>query len=66
MTKEEAKSSIAYFMHRAYERGLTTSTGGNISMRFGDVMLITPSGKDKNSRTCEDIAEVDLSTGENL
>lgn len=66
MTKEEAKSSIAYFMHRAYERGLTTSTGGNISMRFGDVMLITPSGKDKNSLTCEDIAEVDLSTGENL
>ena len=29
-------------------------------------MLITPSGKDKNSLTCEDIAEVDLSTGENL
>ena len=66
MTKEEAKSSIAYFMHRAYEKGLTTSTGGNISMRFGSIMLITPSGKDKNSLVAEDIAEVDLETGKNL
>lgn len=66
MTKEEAKSSIAYFMHRAYERGLTTSTGGNISMRFENLMLITPSGKDKNSLTADDIAEVDMATGENL
>ena len=66
MTKEEAKSSIAYFMHRAYERGLTTSTGGNISMRYGDLMLITPSGKDKNSLTAADIAEVELLSGKNL
>ena len=29
-------------------------------------MLITPSGKDKASLTGEDIAEVDISTGENL
>lgn len=66
MTKEEAKNQVAYFMHRAYERGLTTSTGGNISMRFGSLMLITPSGKDKNSLKGEDIAEVDLATGNNL
>ena len=66
MTKEEAKNQVAYFMHRAYERGLTTSTGGNISMRFGSLMLITPSGKDKNSLKGDDIAEVDLATGYNL
>lgn len=66
MTKEEAKNQVAYFMHRAYERGLTTSTGGNISMRFGSLMLITPSGKDKNSLNGDDIAEVDLATGNNL
>lgn len=53
-------------MGRSYRRGLTTSTGGNISARCGDVMLITPSGKDKSSLTVEDIAEVDLKTGENL
>ena len=53
-------------MKRTYDRGLTTATGGNISMRKGDVMLITPSGKDKGSLSADDIAEVRISTGENL
>ena len=35
-------------------------------MRKGDVMLITPSGKDKGSLSADDIAEVRISTGENL
>ena len=53
-------------MGRSYERGLTTSTGGNFSMRVGSVMLITPSGLDKSSLKAEDIAEVDIETGKNL
>ncbi len=53
-------------MRRCYERGLTTSTGGNISQRVGSVMVITPSGKDKSSLTEDDIALVDIATGENL
>lgn len=47
-------------------RGLTTSTGGNLSMRVRNTMLITPSGLDKSSLRAEDIAEVDIETGENL
>ncbi len=35
-------------------------------MRFGAVMLITPSGKDKASLTADDIAEVRISDGKNL
>ena len=44
----EAKKSVADFMGRCYQRDLTTITGGNISMRYGDLMLITPSGKAKS------------------
>ena len=63
---KEVKRSVALFMKRTYDRGLTTATGGNISVRFNDVMLITPSGKDKGYLTEEDIAEVDIKTGKNL
>ncbi len=61
-----AKRDAALFMKRCYERGLTTSTGGNISIRVNDRMVITPSGKDKSSLAAEDIAVVDIPTGENL
>ena len=60
------KAEIAAFMKRTYDRGLTTATGGNISMRIGNVMLINPSGKDKASLSAEDIAEVSILDGANL
>ena len=63
---KEEKELVALFMGRSYERGLTTSTGGNLSMRVGKVMLITSSGLDKSALKAEDIAEVDIETGENL
>lgn len=66
MDIEEAKGAVAAIMHRTYERGLTTTTGGNISMRSGTLMLITPSGLDKNSLNGDDIAVVDIETGRNL
>ncbi len=47
---------IASVMRRVYDRGLTTATGGNISMldENGDIW-ITPKGYDKGSLTHEDI-----------
>ena len=66
MQMKDEKEQVALFMGRSYERGLTTSTGGNFSMRVGSVMLITPSGLDKSSLKAEDIAEVDIETGKNL
>lgn len=63
---KRAEKEIADTMRRVYERGLTTSLGGNISMRLGSVMLITPSSLDKASLGDEDIAEVDIESGRNL
>ena len=62
----ELKASVASFMKRCYDRALTTATGGNISVRYGSRMLITPSGKDKASLHADDIAEVSLDDGRNL
>jgi Ribulose-5-phosphate 4-epimerase and related epimerases and aldolases len=66
MDKQTLKAQVALTMKRLYDRKLTTATGGNTSARFGSIMLITPSGLDKASLTADDIAEVDLETGENL
>ena len=66
MIDKELCASVAYFMKRSYDRGLTTSTGGNISCRDGSIMLITHSGKDKASLSADDIAAVDIETGRNL
>lgn len=47
---------IAAVMRRVYDRGLTTATGGNISLLDGDGNIwITPKGFDKGSLTAEDI-----------
>lgn len=64
--RKRAEKEIADTMRRIYERGLTTSLGGNISMRLGSVMLITPSSLDKASLGDEDIAKVDIESGKNL
>ena len=64
--KIRAKEEICRIMRRTYECGLTTSLGGNISMRLGSLMLITPSSLDKASLSVDDIAEVDIESGENL
>ena len=47
---------VAAIMRRVYDRGLTTATGGNISVldENGDIW-ITPKGFDKGSLTAEDI-----------
>lgn len=66
MDYSDAKKDVALFMKRCYEHGLTTSTGGNISIRVGERMVITPSGEDKSSLNADDIAVVDIATGENL
>lgn len=64
--KLQMKAAVAATMKRLYDRKLTTATGGNVSARFEGIMLITPSGLDKASLKADDIAEVDILTGENL
>lgn len=54
------KEQIAYFMQRLYRQKLTTTSGGNISVRNGDMVLITPSGLDKGAISGEQIGEMDM------
>jgi L-fuculose-phosphate aldolase len=50
MTRQEIKTlrkEVARFMRRLYNRGLTTASGGNISVRLDKGIFITPSALDK-------------------
>lgn len=57
---QSIEEQICSYMRLLYERGLTTSFGGNISVRKGDSILITPSGIPKWGIKPEDIVEIDL------
>ena len=61
MNAECAKEQVAYYMRRLYGRCLTTTLGGNISIRIDDTTVaITPSGTDKGAITAEEVGVVDL------
>ncbi len=65
MTFRKEREEVAYFMRRLYTQGLTTTSGGNISMRVGDKVVITPSQIDKGRLQEDQIGIVTLE-GENL
>jgi L-fuculose-phosphate aldolase len=54
---------IAYFMCRLYQQGLTTTSGGNISARYGENILITPSATDKGRMKCSEIGMLNMDCG---
>jgi L-fuculose-phosphate aldolase len=63
--KSERKE-VAHFMRRLYKRGLTTTSGGNISLRISeDVILMTPSATDKGRMKWKEVAILNI-FGENL
>ncbi|MEN8229919.1 MAG: class II aldolase/adducin family protein [Bacteroidota bacterium] len=64
MFKKERKE-IAYFMRRLYTMGLTTTSGGNISMLCDNYVLMTPSALDKGRMKAKQIAILTMD-GENL
>ena len=51
---------IAYFMCRLYQQGLTTTSGGNISARCGENILITPSATDKGRMKGSEIGMLNM------
>ncbi|MDR2180076.1 MAG: class II aldolase/adducin family protein [Synergistaceae bacterium] len=61
----EQREEVAYFMRRLYKQGLTTCSGGNISVRYKQYVLITPSGLDKGELRGEQIAVLTMN-GENI
>ncbi len=56
----KCRETIAAFMRRLYERGLTTTSGGNLSMREGSVVCITPSASDKGAMAADEVGVADL------
>jgi len=50
---------LVMMMHRIYSRGMTTTSGGNLSVRDADASIwITPSGIDKGNLGREDIMRI--------
>jgi L-fuculose-phosphate aldolase len=63
--KKERKE-VSMFMRRLYKQGLTTTSGGNISMKISnDLILITPSATDKGMMKWKEVGIMSI-TGENL
>jgi len=63
--KKERKE-VAKFMRRLYRQGLTTTSGGNISLKISEkLILITPSATDKGRMRWKEIGIMSIN-GENL
>ena len=60
------RKEVALFMRRLYRQGLTTTSGGNISLKItDDIIAITPSATDKGRMRWKEVGVMNLS-GENL
>jgi L-fuculose-phosphate aldolase len=57
----EEKQAVADCMNRLYRQGLTTTSGGNISLRISDdLILLTASATDKGNMLADEIAEIGM------
>jgi L-fuculose-phosphate aldolase len=57
----EEKQAVADCMNRLYRQGLTTTSGGNISLRISDdLILLTASATDKGNMRADEIAEIGM------
>lgn len=60
------RKEVARFMRRLYSQGLTTTSGGNVSMRISeDIIAITPSATDKGRMKWKEVGIMTMK-GENL
>ena len=65
MNAQYARMRLAETCKMLYDRELTVSAGGNMSVKLDDdYILITPSGKNKGLLEPEDFLVVDMKTGE--
>jgi len=61
MNEEFARKELTALCKRLYDRNLTVSAGGNMSIRLNNTeFLITPSGRNKGSLIPEDLIKMDL------
>jgi L-fuculose-phosphate aldolase len=60
------RKEVARFMRRLYKHSLTTTSGGNISLRVSEkIILITPSATDKGRMKWKEVGIINI-LGENL
>ncbi len=55
-----AKQDLIDWFQRIYDRNLTTSSGGNLSVRIDDYIVCSPTGKDKGSLAPRDLCVLKL------
>jgi len=61
MNEAYAREELVKICTRLYDRNLTVSAGGNMSVRIDNKsILITPSGRNKGMLTANDIVKVDM------
>lgn len=60
MLMQKARERIIEYSLRMLKDGLTVGTSGNVSVRFGDNIAITPSGVDYEALVPEDICIITL------
>jgi len=60
---KQAAMDVVRYGRLLYERGLTNGTGGNISARVGEMMVITPSGTCKGMLDPTELVTVDIASG---
>lgn len=58
------KQEVVKYAKMCSNSGLTVGTSGNVSIRHGDMMYITPSALPYDEMKEEDVLEVDLRSGE--
>ena len=64
MNEEFARKELVSLCKRLYDRNLTVSAGGNMSIRIDkNEFLITPSGRNKGALLPEDIVKMNLEGG---
>ncbi len=63
--KPKPKKTVATFMNRLYAKGLTTTSGGNVSLRVKNKIYITPSQTDKGNMKSRQIGVITIE-GKNL
>lgn len=59
-----ARKAVREMGTRLVQAGLVIGTWGNVSVRLGNQVIITPSGADYSKLTDEDMPVIDLSTGQ--
>jgi len=58
---KEQRKDVARFMRRLYRQGLTSTSGGNISLRLqDDIIIITPSATDKGRMKWKEVGVMTL------